>query len=154
MLVCLVVFHSGQSIGLQIFLESPLRAPYFHFTFFTHFCVFRDPYSCSYCSTFFGTGTNGPLPCWNVKLLQARALWILPVFTEYQLGRISFSLLHCNMSPIVTLANTSSMSHSYYHCFVLEQLRSTYSLSNFEVCNTILLSIITTLCISSLGLIY
>lgn len=56
--------------------------------------------------------------------------------------------VYCSVIIIVALANTSVMSHSYYLFLVVR------TVSNFEVCNTVLLLIIAMLCIGYPGLTY
>lgn len=60
---------------------------------------------------------------------------------------------YCNMITTLALVNTSNSSHNCHFFFVM-RIITIYSLSNFEVSSTVLLTIITMPCVASPGLPY
>ena len=56
--------------------------------------------------------------------------------------------IYCKMTITITLANTYIMSHNY-HLFFVVRIFKIYSLSNFQVYNTVLLTVISRLYIRS-----
>ena len=80
-------------------------------------------------------------------ILQARVLeWVAIAFSKCWFN----TWIYCKMITIIGLANTCIMSHNYsFFFFFLVRIYKIYSLSNFQVYNTVLLITTTVLCIRS-----
>ena len=63
------------------------------------------------------------------------------------------AFIYCNMITTIALVNTSLTSHNHHFLFMVRTIKI-YPPRYFEICNSLLLTIITMLCIRSPGLIH